>query len=316
MNDLSIIDDQLLEKAVTLKSFIGNTPLFPITNLFQKDNVKIFAKMEWMQLGGSVKARPAYNIILDAIKTGELTGNRELLDATSGNTGIAYASIGATLGIPVTIVIPENASNERIALLKAYGAKLIFTSKFDGTDGAQQKARELYEENTAKYFYADQYNNEANWKAHYNSTAQEILYQTKSTVTHFVAGLGTTGTFVGTSRGLRELNPTIHFISLQPETALHGLEGWKHLETARVPGIYDNDIADINLTVTTDEAYALIREASKKEGLILSPSSAANLAGAIRVAKNINQGVVVTVLPDDGSKYSEVLKEIYKHEKS
>lgn len=314
MNDLSIIDEQLLEKVVTLKSFIGNTPLFPISNLFKKDNVKIFAKLEWMQMGGSVKARPAYNILLQAIKSGQLTSDRELLDATSGNTGIAYASLAAALDIPVTIVIPENASSERIALLKAYGAKLVFTSKFDGTDGAQLKAKELYSENPDKYFYADQYNNPANWQAHYHSTAQEILYQTKSTVTHFVAGLGTTGTFVGTSRGLRELNPTIHFISLQPETALHGLEGWKHLETAEVPGIFDNDIADINLTVTTEEAYHLIKEAARKEGLILSPSAAANLAGAIRVAQNINQGVVVTVLPDNGSKYTEVFNEIFKNE--
>ncbi len=314
MNQLSIIDEQLLEKVVSLNSFIGNTPLFPIANIFQKENVKIYAKLEWMQLGGSVKARPAYNIILEAIKTGELNSDKVLLDATSGNTGLAYASIAAALQIPVTIVIPENASSERKSLLKAYGAKLIYTSKFDGTDGAQIKAKELYAENPEKYYYADQYNNQANWKAHYKTTAQEILYQTKSTVTHFVAGLGTTGTFVGTSRGLRELNPTIHFISLQPETALHGLEGWKHLETARVPGIYDNDIADINLTVDTEEAYKLIKETSKKEGLILSPSSAANLAGAIRVANSIHKGVVVTVFPDDGSKYKEILTEIYKHE--
>jgi len=310
MNDLSVIDEQLLEKVVALKSFIGNTPLFPITNLFQKENVKIFAKLEWMQLGGSVKARPAYNIILEAIKNGDLTGDKELLDASSGNTGIAYACIAAALNIPVTIVIPENASSERKSLLKAYGANLVFTSKFDGTDGAQQKAKALYSEHSEKYYYADQYNNEANWQAHYHTTAQEILYQTKSTVTHFVAGLGTTGTFVGTSRGLLELNPTIHFISLQPETALHGLEGWKHLETAHVPGIYDNDIADINLTVSTEEAYHLIKKTAKMEGLILSPSAAANLAGAIRVAKSINQGVVVTVLPDDGSKYSQVFNQI------
>ncbi len=306
------IDSALFEKVEQLKPFIGNTPLFPIKNMTNNPNVVIYAKLEWMQLGGSVKARPAHNIIREAVLSGELHQGRTLLDATSGNTGIAYATIAASIGIPITIVLPENASNERITILKSLGAELVLTSKFDATDGAQKKARALKNEDPDKYFYADQYANEANWKAHYNNTSQEILYQTKSSITHFVAGLGTTGTFIGTSRGLRELNPTIHFISLQPETALHGLEGWKHLETAKVPEIYDNDIADINLKISTGEAYETIKQASKKEGLILSPSSAANLVGAIKVANSLKSGVVVTIFPDNGDKYSEVLTQIFK----
>lgn len=308
------IDQQLLLRVEQIEPFIGNTPLFPISNVFKKKEVQIFAKLEWMQLGGSVKARPAFNIIKQAVLNGELYEGRTLLDATSGNTGIAYATIAAAIGMPVTIVIPENASAERISILKSLGAELIFTSKFDATDGSQAKALELKNENPEKYYYADQYANDANWKAHYNGTANEILYQTKSTITHFVAGLGTTGTFVGTARGLRELNPTIHFVSLQPETALHGLEGWKHLETAKVPQIYDNDLADICLEIPTTESYKLIKEVSRKEGLILSPSSAANLAGAIRVANSLTKGVVVTVFPDNGDKYGEVLKQIFNND--
>ncbi len=305
------IDNQLLQRVNQIGKFIGNTPLFPLNHIFQKKGVSIYAKFEWQQLGGSVKARPAFNIIKQAITNGHLHKGKHLLDATSGNTGIAYATVGATLGIPVTIVIPENASEERKLILKSLGAELIYTSKFDATDGAQAKAKELFSERPDLYYYADQYANDANWQAHYHTTANEILSQTQGSVTHFVAGLGTTGTFVGTTRGLKELNPTIQAISLQPETALHGLEGWKDLETARIPKIYDPALADRNLHVTTGASYDLIKRVAKEEGLLLSPSAAANLSGAIQVANEIDKGTVVTVFADNAEKYGEVLKQLF-----
>ena len=229
-----IIDSRLLKRLNSIGKFVGNTPLFPITNIYNKKGVKIYAKLEWQQLGGSVKSRPAFGIIKNAILSGELHEGVRLLDATSGNTGIAYAAIGAALGVSVSICLPENATEERKTILKAYGAEIIPTSKFGTTDEAQEVAREIHAKNPGKYFYADQYGNENNWKAHYLSTADEIFQQTRGEVTHFVAGLGTTGTFVGTGRKLKELNPGIRLISLQPDAAMHGLEGWKHLETAAV----------------------------------------------------------------------------------
>jgi S-sulfo-L-cysteine synthase (O-acetyl-L-serine-dependent) len=273
--------------------------------------VEIYAKQEWYQIGGSVKARAAYNIISEAIYSGELYHGRHLLDASSGNTAIAYAAIGAALDIPVTICLPENASEERKTTLRAFGVNLIYTSKFGGTDEAQDRARELYNINSDKYFYADQYSNENNWKAHYKTTALEIFNQTNGRVTHFVAGLGTTGTFTGASRRLKELNPHIKAISLQPDAALHGLEGWKHLETAVVPSIFDASLADDNLLIDTYDAYEMIKKAANQEGLLLSPSSAANLVGALTLADQIEEGVIVTVLPDNGEKYWEVLNLIF-----
>jgi S-sulfo-L-cysteine synthase (O-acetyl-L-serine-dependent) len=305
------INIELETRVKELSKLIGNTPIFRINKLFVKEGVEIYAKQEWQQLGGSVKARPAFNIISEAIKNGDLFPGRHLLDASSGNTAIAYAAIGAALGIPVTICLPENASEERKTTLRAYGVNIIFTSKFGGTDEAQDRARELYSINPDKYFYADQYSNENNWKAHYNNTALEIYRQTEGAVTHFVTGLGTTGSFTGTSRRLKELNPSIKAISLQPDAALHGLEGWKHLETNVVPGIYDHTLADENLDIDTYVAYELIKKAANDEGLLLSPSSAANLVGAIKVAQNIKEGVVVTLLPDNGEKYWEVLNLIF-----
>jgi len=303
------IDSNLLTSVRGLEKKIGNTPLHPVTRLFNKKNVRIYAKKEWMQLSGSVKARAAYNIIRKAIESGELTRERTLLDATSGNTGIAYAHIASELGIPVALCLPENASKERKDILESLGVRLILTSRFEGTDGAQQVAKELAASDPAGYYYADQYKNQYNWKAHYHSTALEI-YGELPGITHFVAGLGTTGTFVGTGRRLRELKPSIRLISLQPDFALHGLEGWKHLETAVVPGIYDPSVADANYEVSTEEAHELIRAAYKHEGLLLSPSSAANLAGTIRIAENLEEGTLVTVLPDNADKYSEVIKKI------
>ena len=280
MLDTIDISSDLKLRLTQIESLVGNTPLIPIRRLHQNPRVKIFAKAEWEQLGGSIKSRPAFGIIKAAIEDGYLDEERHLLDATSGNTGIAYAAIAAELGIPVTICLPENASQERKDLLWNLGANIVFTSRFESTDGAQEKARELKAVYPDKYFYADQYNNEANWKAHYNSTAFEIYQQTEQQITHFVAGLGTTGTFVGTSRRLKELDSEIQCIALHPDTALHGLEGWKHLETAKVPGIYDGQIADQNLLVDTLVAYEMVKLAKEKENLLLSPSAAANLAGA------------------------------------
>jgi len=260
-------------------------------------------------LSGSVKCRPAFNIIRKAIENGELSQDSALLDATSGNTGIAYAAIGAKLGIKVVLCLPENASKERKEILQSLGAEIILTSRFEGTDGAQEVAKELVEKNPGKYFYADQYKNDNNWKAHYLTTAPEI-FNALPGITHFVAGLGTTGTFTGTGRKLRELKPSINLISLQPDSALHGLEGWKHLETAVVPAIYDSSVADENFEVTTEEAYEMLKAIAKYEGIILSPSSAANIAGAIRVAEKLDEGTVVTMLPDNADKYSEVIKKI------
>ena len=302
-------DPALLSAVRALENEIGHTPLHPFTRLFRHERVRIYAKKEWMQLSGSVKARAAYSIIRKAIEEGRLNREKTLLDATSGNTGIAYAHIAKRLGIPVALCLPENASRERKDILRSLGVELILTSRFEGTDGAQQVARELAEQDPDKYFYADQYKNPNNWKAHYHGTALEI-YHALPNITHFVAGLGTTGTFVGTGRKLKELNPSIRLISLQPDAALHGLEGWKHLETALVPAIYDPTVATVNEEVDTADAHALIREAYEKEGLLLSPSSAANLAGTIRIAKTLDEGVLVTVLPDNADKYSEIIQKI------
>jgi len=299
----------LNSKVRSIEKKVGNTPLHRFTKLFQKKNVQLYAKKEWMQISGSVKARAGYNIIRNAIEKGDLTEHKILLDATSGNTGIAYAAISHLLDIPVTLCLPENASKERKEILERLGAKLILTSRFEGTDGAQQVARELAVENPLRYFYADQYKNENNWKAHYYTTAPEIFEELPG-ITHFVAGLGTTGTFIGTGRRLKKYNPGIQLISLQPDSALHGMEGWKHLETAVVPTFYDPLVADQNLEVSTEEAYELIRATYKHEGLLLSPSSAANLAGAIRIAEQLDEGIIVTVLPDNGDKYSEVINKI------
>ena len=305
----SSADISLISAVRALEREIGHTPLHHITHLFRHPRIQLYAKKEWMQLSGSVKARAAYNIIRKAIEDGRLTRKRTLLDATSGNTGIAYAHIARRLNIPVALCLPENATSERKEILRSLGVRLILTSKMEGTDGAQQVARAMAEEDPKTFFYADQYKNDNNWKAHYHTTAPEIIAALPG-ITHFVAGLGTTGTFVGTGRRLRELRPSIRLISLQPDAALHGMEGWKHLETALVPGIYDPGVADANEEVSTEEAHALIREAWEKEGLLLSPSAAANLAGTIRIARRLDEGTLVTILPDNADKYSEITKKL------
>lgn len=303
------VNRKLKQKLFELSRKIGNTPLLPIRHLHSNKRVSIYAKAEWQQLSGSVKARAAFNIIRIAIENGEFDENRTLLDATSGNTGIAYATIGKELGLPVALCLPENASKERKEILESLGAEIIYTSKFGGTDEAQEVAAHLALQYPDRYFYASQYTNQQNWKAHYYGTAVEIARDAPP-VTHFVAGLGTTGTFVGTGRRLKEFDSSIQLIALQPDFAMHGLEGWKHLETAVVPQIYDETVADKVLEVSTERAYEVIKQAYDKEGLFLSPSSAANLAGALQIANQIEHGVIVTVLPDNADKYSEIIKQI------
>ena len=282
---------------------VGNTPLLKLHNLGPKSNVELYAKAEWFNPGGSVKDRPALNMILDGERTGRLTPGKIILDATSGNTGIAYAWIGAARGYKVKLALPQNASEERKQILHAYGAELVLTSPLEGSDGAIREAQRIYAENTDLYFYPDQYGNPANWRAHYETTAIEIWEQTRGRITHFVAGLGTSGTFVGTTRRLKELNPNIRAISFQPDSPFHGLEGLKHMPTAIVPAIYDSSLADENVEVSTEDAHRYARLLGRREGLLAGISAGAALACALQVAESLSSGVVVTVFPDGGDKY-------------
>jgi len=290
--------------AVEAWQLVGNTPLLKLRHIAPgSGNVEIYAKAEWFNPGGSVKDRPALNMILDGERSGRLTPNKTILDATSGNTGISYAWIGASRGYRVKLALPRNASEERKRILTVYGAELVLTSPLEGSDGAIREARRLYAENPELYFYPDQYNNPANWRAHYETTAPEIWEQTGGRITHFIAGLGTTGTFVGTSRRLKELNPEIRAISFQPDSPFHGLEGLKHLATAIVPGIYDSQVADENYEITTEDAHEYARQLGRREGLLVGVSAGAALACALKVASTIDRGVIVAVFPDGGDKY-------------
>jgi len=289
-----------------LEAAIGNTPLIRLRGVTRdlSDEVEVYAKAEHMNPGGSVKDRAALAMILAGESAGELTRDKIILDATSGNTGIAYAMIGAARGYRVTLALPANASAARKRILKLYGAEIIETDPLSGTDAAQLVARELAEKHPDKYFYPDQYNNEANWKAHFATTAPEIWWQTQGRATHFVAGLGTTGTFTGTTRRLKEFNPTLYAVPVQPESPLHGLEGLKHLGSAIVPGIYDASLADENVTIVTEDAQAMTRRLAREDGLFVGPSSGANVYAAINLAQRIEgEAVIVTVLCDGGSKY-------------
>jgi len=288
---------------------IGNTPLMLIEALSTSSTL-VYAKVEWEQLGGSVKSRAAYAIIRHAIQIGDFSNNEILLDASSGNTAIAYGAICKELGLNVSICLPKNASQRRIEALNNLGVEIVFTSPFDGTEGAQLKAKELKTASPGKYFYADQYNNSNNWKAHYNTTALEILEQTDGTITHFVAGLGTTGTFTGTTRRLKE-EAECTCVALQPDSPMHIMEGWKHLETASTPGIFDTDIPDEVITVSSEDTIQMMREIEKSSGLRLSPSSAANLVGAKIVADQLESGVVITMFPDSIERYAELETEIF-----
>lgn len=289
-----------------LEASIGNTPLIRLRSVTRDlpTNIEVYAKAEYMNPGGSVKDRAALAMILAGEKSGELTREKTILDATSGNTGIAYAMIGAARGYKVTLALPKNASAARKKILKLYGARIIETDPMNGTDGAQILAKELVKKFPDKYFYPDQYNNEANWKAHFATTAPEIWWQTHGRITHFVAGLGTTGTFTGTTRRLKEFNPFLQAISMQPNSPLHGLEGLKHLETAIVPGIYDAKLADKNVEVETEDAQAMTRRLAREEGLFVGVSSGANVFAALQLAREIQKdAVIVTILCDGGGKY-------------
>src|SRR5229473_6453922 len=267
---------------------IGNTPLLRLERVgLEFPNVEFCAKAEWFNPGGSVKDRPALSMIQAGLASGALRPGKTIIDATSGNTGISYAMIGAALGYPVTLCLPDSASHERKRILAAFGAETIITPGDEGTDGAIRRVQKIVTAEPEKYFYPDQYSNPANWQAHYRGTANEIWEQTGGRITHFVAGLGTSGTFVGTTRRLRELNPAIRCISLQPDAAFHGLEGWKHMETAIRPAIYDDKLADENLAVSTEEAYRLVKRLAREEGLLVSPSAAAALLGCFQVAAGI-----------------------------
>jgi cysteine synthase B len=289
--------------SASLLDLIGNTPLLKLNNLTASSRVEIYAKAEWANPGGSVKDRPALNMILDGERTGALTPDKTIIDATSGNTGIAYAMIGAARGYKVKLCLPKNASAERKRILRAYGAELILTDPLSGTDGAIIEARRLVAENPEAYFYPDQYNNPANRQAHYETTGVEIYEQSGGRITHFVAGLGTSGTFIGAGRRLRELRPDIRLISMQPDSPYHGLEGMKHMDTAIVPGIYDATLADEQLEIATEDAYAMVRELARCEGWFVGVSAAANIVAALRVAQTIEEGVIVTILCDGASRY-------------
>ena len=291
-------------KPTDLLSRIGNTPLVRLTRI-ERDcpGVELYAKAEYFNPGGSVKDRPALNMILEGEASGKLTPGKILLDATSGNTGIAYAMIGAIKDIRVRLAMPENVTPERKRILSAYGAELVQTSGREGSDGAIRMAKKLYTERPELYFYPDQYGNPANWQAHYKSTAVEIFEQTDGRITHFVAGLGTSGTFVGTSRRLRELNPAIRLISMQPDSPMHGLEGMKHMATSIVPAIYDPALAHEQVEVDTEAAQAMVLRLAREEGLLVGISAGANVQAALQVGRNLKEGVMVTVLCDGGMKY-------------
>ena len=292
----------------TLLERIGNTPLVRLEELTREmPGVQILGKAEWANPGGSVKDRAASAIVADAMKRGILHKDQGLLDATSGNTGIAYAMLGAAMGFPVTLCMPSNVSPERKKYLAAYGAKIVWTNPADGSDGAIRMARQMVAEAPHQYFYADQYSNEQNWLSHYHTTANEIWRQTEGQITHFVAGLGTSGTFMGTTRRLRELNPEIECISMQPDSAFNGLEGLKHMATAIVPKIYDATLADENIDLATERAYAMCLRLARRSGLLVGVSAGGAAAAALEVAEREHragrEAVVVTVLCDSAEKY-------------
>jgi cysteine synthase B len=287
-----------------ITQLIGNTPLLKI-RLFEKDfpRVEVYAKAEWFNPGGSVKDRAALAMIVDGEKRGALTRDKTIIDSTSGNTGIAYALVGAAKGYRVKLVMPGNVSAERKALVVAYGAEILYSDPLEGSDGAILKVREVVAKDPDAYFYPDQYSNPANWRAHYEGTAVEILEQTSGRLTHFVAGLGTTGTFVGSSRRLKEHDASIRTIAVEPEDSFHGLEGLKHLPTAIVPKIWDPSVADEIWGCPTEPAYDMARSVARSEGLLVGHSSGAALWAVRRVAESIREGVVVTVFPDSGDRY-------------
>jgi S-sulfo-L-cysteine synthase (O-acetyl-L-serine-dependent) len=294
------LGERLLDK-------IGNTPLIRFERTGKEfPNVEICAKAEWFNPGGSVKDRAAYSMIRDGERRGALRPGKVILDATSGNTGIAYAMIGAALGYKVKLCLPSSASPERKQILAAYGVEIVYTPGDEATDGAIRRVREIYAADPDKYFYPDQYSNPANPAAHYTTTAPEIWEQTQGRITHFVAGLGTSGTFVGTTRRLKELNPKIRCISMQPDSGFHGLEGLKHMPTNLVPAIYDPNLADENMEARTEDAQQMARRLAREEGILVGVSAGAALWASLEVARRLpknERAVIVTVFPDSGEKY-------------
>jgi S-sulfo-L-cysteine synthase (O-acetyl-L-serine-dependent) len=290
---------------VSLLEMVGDTPLVRLSRI-ERDvpGVEMYAKAEWQNPGGSVKDRAAARMLAEGERTGALQAGKVILDATSGNTGIAYAMLGAARGYPVTLCVPGNVTPERLRVLRVFGAQVIATDPLDATDGAIHEARRLYAQDPDRYFYPDQYNNEANWRAHYDTTGQEILAQSHGRLTHLVAGLGTSGTFVGVGRRLRAHDPGIQLVSVEPDGPLHGIEGLKHMASALVPGIYDPSLADRRLSVSTEEAEAMARRLAAIEGLLVGVSSGAALAASLRAAREAGPGaVIVTIFPDGGSRY-------------
>lgn len=288
-----------------IERLIGNTPLIRLRRVTRslRQGVQVFIKAEWFNPGGSVKDRPAWNMIRVAEQEGLLTPDKILIDATSGNTGIAYAMIGAARGYRVQLCLPANANAERKRMLRAFGAELILTDPREQTDGAIRKVQQIVEAEPERYFYPDQYNNPANWQAHYQTTGVEIWEQTQGEVTHFVAGLGTSGTMMGTGRRLKEYHPGIRLVAVQPDSPFHGLEGLKHLQTALVPGIYDPAVPDEIMEVSTEQAHAMARQLAREEGVFVGISAGAAVCCALRVAERISSGIVVALAPDGGSRY-------------
>lgn len=290
----------------SIESIIGNTPLIRLRGVASElpEGVEVFAKAEHLNPGGSVKDRAALRMITAGERDGKLRPGMTILDASSGNTGIAYAMIGAGRGYPVTLCLPANASRQRKQILRSFGVEIVETDPLQATDGSQLKARELFQQRPGYYFYPDQYNNEANWQAHYDGTGNEIWEQTEGRITHFICGLGTSGTFTGTVRRLKDFNPSVRAISMQPASPLHGLEGLKHMETALVPGIYDPTLANANVEVETEDAQEMVRRLTREEGLFVGTSSGANVFAALRLAQTLEPGsVVVTILCDGGERY-------------
>jgi len=288
----------------SLIATVGNTPMIELKRIAAEvAPVRLMAKAEWFNPGGSVKDRPALNMLLGGERDGHLREGKTILDATSGNTGIAYAMLGAAMGYPVRLAIPRSAGALHKRILEAYGAELVLTAATKGSDGAIEEAMRLYDRDPDLYFYPDQYNNDDNWKAHYHGTGLEVIDQTDGQVTHFVAGLGTSGTFTGTGRRLREFNRAIRLISVQPDSPMHGLEGWKHMATSIRPGFYDESMADESRGVRTEDAQAMIRRLAREEGLLVSPSAGAAVHAALEVAREIREGLVVTIMADNASKY-------------
>ncbi len=301
--EVSILEDR--KRVESVIDLIGNTPLIKLTKITENlgPNIEIYAKAEWFNPGGSVKDRPALWMILDGINQGKLTSDKIIMDSSSGNTAIAYAMIGAALGYKVELVTPENMNIERKRTLEAFGAKMIFSDALEGSDGAIKLARKLKASNPNKYFMPDQYNNPANSMSHYETTAPEIYQQTQGRVTHFLAGIGTSGTLMGTGKRLKELNPSIKVIAIEPAESLHGLEGLKHMASSIVPGIYDSTFPDEIIHVSTDDSYRVMKELLKKEGIFVGHSSGAAVYAGLEYAKRLKEGVLVTVLPDGGYRY-------------